>query len=242
MEVKVHDLLKVESVNRFVSDFPIPDWVRNALERANWVVMRRDALKERMVPVGIRGNIRSLRFPAYLPVEAISEKVEPEQLVSRLRWRTSPRRSKIKALEILDELAAFYSTFAFSWGPTGSVGFELATGAPTAHEGSDLDIVLRAPKPLDKQSAQALIDFHKQFPVRIDVQLETPYGAVSLVEYAGNAGSVLLRTSSGPCLVYNPWAGGEGSDCGFFIPGSRFAISGHAAESARASCRRGDPG
>jgi phosphoribosyl-dephospho-CoA transferase len=242
MEVKVHDLLKVESVSCLVSDIPIPDWVHNTLERANWVVVRRDVVKDGMAPVGIRGSMRSLRFPAYLPMDAIVEKVEPELLVSQLRWKTSSRRSKMKALEILDELNAFYSSFAFSWGPTGSIGFELATGFPTVHEGSDIDIVLRAPKPLEKESAQALIDFHEQFPVRLDVQLETPFGAVSLVEYASVTGTILLRTSLGPCLVHNPWVGGEGNDCGFLISGSRLSISWHAAESARTPYCRGDHG
>lgn len=242
MEVKVHDLLKVESVSCLVSDIPIPDWVHNTLERANWVVVRREVIKNGMAPVGIRGSTRSLRFPAYLPMDTIIEKVEPELLVSQLRWKTSPRRSKMKALEILDELTAFYSSFGFSWGPTGSIGFELATGFPTVHEGSDIDIVLRTPKPLEKEYAKAIIDFHEQFAVKVDVQLETPFGAVSLVEYARVAGSILLRTSLGPRLVHNPWAGGEGNDCGFLISGSRLAISGHAPESAHTSCCRGDHG
>ncbi|KRF43611.1 hypothetical protein ASG93_01430 [Paenibacillus sp. Soil787] len=235
-------MLKVKSVRCLVSDIPIPDWVHNTLERANWVVVRRDVVKDGMVPVGIRGSTRSLRFPAYLPMDAIVEKVEPELLVSQLRWKTSPLRSKMKVLEILDELTAFYSSFAFSWGPTGSIGFELATGFPAVHEASDIDIVLRAPKPLEKESAQALINFHEQFPVRLDVQLETPFGAVSLVEYTRASGSILLRTSLGPCLVHNPWEGGEGNDCCFLISGSRLSISRHAAESARTPCCRGNHG
>jgi len=42
-------------------------------------------------------------------------------------------------------------------------------------------------------------------PCRIDVQLETPHGAVSSAEYARGDRPLLLRKSDGPVLVSDPW-------------------------------------
>lgn len=169
------------------------------------MVVRRDTAKYGRVPVGIRGNSRSQRFPAFLPKHAIIEKVEPEDLIEQRLWKTSTRRSQIEAFNFLDKLIEIYSAYSLSWGPTGSVGFELASGVPTAHVGSDLDVVIRTPRRLGQSVAHELIKLHNSFPVRIDVQLETPLGAVSLVEYARGTGSMLLRTDIGPRLVKDPW-------------------------------------
>jgi phosphoribosyl-dephospho-CoA transferase len=43
-------------------------------------------------------------------------------------------------------------------------------------------------------------------PVRIDVLLETPNGAVSLAEYSASVGAMLLRSALGPRLVPDPWS------------------------------------
>lgn len=96
--------------------------------------------------------------------------------------------------------------YDWSWGLTGSVGFELASSTPTARPNSDLDIVIRMPQPLDRETAGVLYGWNTQLPIRIDVQLETPFGAVALAEYARNEKQVLLRTSSGPKLVDTPWS------------------------------------
>lgn len=205
MDIRVHDLLRIPSVGSLIVDTPIPDWVGGSIDHANWVVVRRDIAKYGRIPVGIRGNSRSQRFPAFLPMDAIIEKVEPEDLIEQRLWKRSPRRSQIEAFNFLDKLIEIYSAYSLSWGPTGSVGFELASGVPTAHAGSDLDVVIRTPQRLGQSVAQELIKFHKSFPVRIDVQLETPLGAVSLVEYARGSGSMLLRADLGPRLVKDPW-------------------------------------
>lgn len=205
MDIRVHDLLRIPSVGSLIVDTPIPDWVCDSLAHASLVVVRRDTTKYGRVPVGIRGNSRSQRFPAFLPKDAIIEKVGPEDLIEQRLWKTSPRRSQIEAINFLDKLIEIYSAYSLSWGPTGSVGFELASGVPTAHAGSDLDVVIRAPQRLEQSVTQELIEFHKSFPFRIDVQLETPLGAVSLVEYAIGTGSMLLRADLGPRLVKDPW-------------------------------------
>jgi phosphoribosyl-dephospho-CoA transferase len=45
----------------------------------------------------------------------------------------------------------------------------------------------------------------RRLPVRVDVQIETPSGAIALAEYAANLARVALRTQFGPRLVENPW-------------------------------------
>ena len=95
------------------------------------------------------------------------------------------------------------------WGPTGSVGFELASGIPTATITSDLDVVIHAPQPLAWQTAEALLTHLGEASARLDVQIETPCGALALAEYVrrgpyGQA-ALLVRTSAGPGWVDDPW-------------------------------------
>ncbi len=202
----MHDLLKISHTACIVSNEEIPKWVQEALLRAPWVVVRRAPPQNGMIPVGVRGENRNQRFGAYIPSSAIVMKVTPEQLVSLAGWRTSVRFTAIRAFQILDIVSFYYSRYDWSWGITGSVGFELASSIPTAHPNSDLDIVIRMPQPLDKETAGVLLGWNTRLPIRIDVQLETPFGAVALAEYARNEDQVLLRTSYGPKLVNSPWS------------------------------------
>jgi phosphoribosyl-dephospho-CoA transferase len=68
------------------------------------------------------------------------------------------------------------------YGPTGSIGFELASGLPTATSASNLDLLIHAPERLPMQVAQELITIFSVNPCCVDAQLETPRGAVSLAE------------------------------------------------------------
>ena len=92
-----------------------------------------------------------------------------------------------------------------AYGPTGSIGFELASGLPTATSTSDLDLLIRAPERLPMQLAKKLITIFSGSLCRVDVQLETPRGAVSLAEYASGQTPLLLRQNDGPILVDDPW-------------------------------------
>jgi len=97
-----------------------------------------------------------------------------------------------------------FTSLGLAWGPTGSVGFELATGTAVAGPASDLDVVIRAPELWSLARARELADDLARLPVRVDMQLDTPSGAVALAEYA-RGGRVLLRTPDGPKLVNDPW-------------------------------------
>jgi phosphoribosyl-dephospho-CoA transferase len=89
------------------------------------------------------------------------------------------------------------------WGPTGSVGFELATAIPTATPQSDLDLLVRVPSGVSA-TLTLLAALHRQFrslAARVDCQVETPSGAVALAELVDGASDVMVRTAAGPRLV-----------------------------------------
>ncbi|GGE12602.1 hypothetical protein GCM10011571_12520 [Marinithermofilum abyssi] len=158
-----------------------------------------------MVPAGVRGRTRDLRFAAYIPTHAIVERITPEQLAAKKIWRTCPRTRQIGALGVLESVDELLTARGLTWGPTGSVGFELASGVPTATATSDLDLVIRVTNHLSVEMARQLVQAFTRLPVRVDGQLETPGGAVSLAEYARGEPPVLFRTRTGPRLVNTPW-------------------------------------
>jgi phosphoribosyl-dephospho-CoA transferase len=92
-----------------------------------------------------------------------------------------------------------------AWGITGSVGFALASGVSTLRQDSDLDLLLRASKPLPRGEARSLLALLQASPARIDMQVDTGHGGFALAEWAGNADRVLLKTGRGPLLVSDPW-------------------------------------
>jgi phosphoribosyl-dephospho-CoA transferase len=47
------------------------------------------------------------------------------------------------------------------WGVTGSTGYALATEIPVLHAASDLDLLIRAPQPLDRE---ALLEWQSRWP------------------------------------------------------------------------------
>jgi len=177
----------------------LPDWAAAALAAAPWVVVRRAMACEGLLPVGIRGHGRSERCAAWLPPAAIVERRAPEDLAAARAWR----KAEIPALGALDSVAILLA--GSDWGPAGSVGFELATGQPTANSDSDLDIVLRASSRVGSGEAGRLLTALATLRIRIDVAAETPLGACSLAEIAAG-GSVVVKTLTGPRLVRDPWA------------------------------------
>lgn len=107
------------------------------------------------------------------------------------------------------------------WGPTGGLGFALATGLPVLHEGSDIDLLVRAPAPLSQEQVLALAAVVERSERPVDLQIDTGRGGFSFKEWAGcvpqRAGPphgrggrrrVLLKTGAGPVLVQDPWRPG----------------------------------
>jgi phosphoribosyl-dephospho-CoA transferase len=215
-----HDLLQISGAADLIHLEPLPPWVEDSLRQAPFVVVRRAATVNGMVPVGVRGSLRSRRFAAYLAPGSILGRIAPEQLVGVRSAPATARNGQIPALNALAIIEAELANFPFRWGPTGSVGFELATGLATATPASDLDLLIRVPERLSMATAEVLLASLSAGPCRVDVQLETPQGAVSLAEYACGEVPILLRRTSGPAFVCNPWDPDPGSSAtGFALQG-----------------------
>ena len=100
-----------------------------------------------------------------------------------------------------------------SWGPGGSVGYELASGIPIVRDGSDLDFILFAPRKLELTEAQDLWRMISSAPGKVDALVETPCCGFSLEEFVTSPSrKILLRTSDGRVLGSNPWNLSSGED------------------------------
>ena len=203
LSVQPHDLLRIDVTQ--ARKVLIPDhvdcWnaIEHCLRRASWLVVRRTLYQRGLIPVGIRGVERSQRFAAWLDPQGILEILPPEAL------RTSKGTCDRPALMALQELEQRWSRLLHSWGPTGSVGFELASGVAAVTATSDLDVVLRAKDRLSERALRGLAEDCSELSCVTDVQIETPHGAVALEESLSARSKLLLRTRSGPVLVCDPW-------------------------------------
>lgn len=181
-----------------------PAWARAALGGHVPVVVRRAPAESGWVAVGVRGAAREQRYATWMRLSEISQVSSPEAIARAGRWRQHGQ-SQWPALQALEQLARVFDALGLNWGVTGSLGFELASGIVAAHAESDLDLLLRAPEAVSRAEAQALYALLDAAPGHIDLQLETPYGAVALREWAGEAPRVLLKTQEGPLLASDPW-------------------------------------
>jgi phosphoribosyl-dephospho-CoA transferase len=208
--VSPHDLLQLAPGT---PDFPdAPAWVAASLKRAPFVVVRRavSVSTDGLIAVGIRGSIRSERLGSWLDPRFIKQVLTPESLIDS---KPSTTRAKLPAFALLQAIAPLCDLSGYVWGPTGSAGFELASGHPTVTPTSDLDLLMRAPEPLGRATAQTLFNALSQAALnhgtRIDMQIQTLDGAFSLAEYAHCGARVMLRCADGPKLVADPWLASE---------------------------------
>jgi len=208
----VHDLVRIAAADRVRGEATPPPWVEAALATAPWGVVRRVAARPPQIAVGVRGAVRGERWAGWIDEDDVVERLTPEDLTDRLAHLSPRRLAASPALAAAAALDARWRSEAAgaAWGPTGGVGFELASGRPTVSPTSDLDAIVRCPQPIALAQAQAWIATFEAAatPVgaRCDVLLETPCGAVALLDYARAAPSVILRTEAGPRLVQDPWA------------------------------------
>jgi phosphoribosyl-dephospho-CoA transferase len=192
-----HDMLRLSGAGVLPSD--APPWANSALHAAPWVVVRRAAPPMGRIAVGVRGTSRSERYATAVDPDDVRELVAPEDLAN-----VPPHAGReLAAMSALHAVRPVLDHTGLPWGPTGSVGFELATGIPTATAESDLDLLLRVPR----GSSAALILLAaldrelRSLAVRVDCQVETPSGAVALGELVGGQSDVMVRTAAGPRLV-----------------------------------------
>jgi len=193
--VNAHDLLWGMTPAHAPADAPA--WVLAALGAGQPVVVRRAIAQPGHVAVGVRGRLREQRFAAEMPLALVQRRVVPEAL----REVISPR--DLPALRALVQLRPVLAQK--DWGVSGSAGFELATGIEALHASSDLDLILRAPEPLERRDAADLQAILDTADCVVDLQLQTPFGAVALREWAGSSRRVLLKAASGAHLVIDPW-------------------------------------
>ncbi len=185
-----HDLLWGMTPAELPADAPA--WAVAVLAAGQPVVVRRARVAAGLVAVGLRGATRDQRLAALMPIEAIAHRLAPEDLLARQASEDLP------VFRVLAELRPLLDALGHAWGVTGSAGFQLATGLPAAHPDSDLDLLLRAERPL--------LQLLEGRACRVDLQLETPLGGVALGEWAGGAARVLVKAAEGPRLVSDPWA------------------------------------
>ena len=197
---RAHDLLRLSNPLDVVPA-DAPGWVAPALRAAPWVVVRRARASAGRVPVGVRGKARAQRFAMEVPETTVTELLAPEDLTARV----GSLKRDLPAARALHAVSALLDETALSWGPTGSVGFELASGLPTINASSDLDVLLRPAQPPTRAWLRFLYAALARLAARVDCQIETDAGAVALGELLSGTREVLLRTPTGPRLIPAPW-------------------------------------
>jgi phosphoribosyl-dephospho-CoA transferase len=200
-----HDVLRLRRLPVLDGE---PVWVRDAFLYAPYAVVRRARAAPGLVAVGMRGASRAQRYGTWVDDADVEFALAPEVLVTR---EPSPGRESLPAFSVLSVLRSAPGSLApFVWGPAGSVGFELATGLPTATGSSDLDLLIRAPDKLHHATAARLfaelLARAEHAGIHVDAQLATPAGGVALAEFAAGKPRVMVRAGDGAALVADPWA------------------------------------
>ena len=206
----VHELILLRTESTFISTAGGPACPYLNSNRCRWVVVRRGRISDGLIPVGVRGAQRHERCAGFTRLSEVLETRRPDQL--RLLLAEDSRRA-LQAFRTLSYLESHLVGVDMSWGPGGSVGYELASGIPAVRSGSDLDFILFAPKKLEITEAQDLWRMISSAPGKVDALVETPFCGVSLEEFVtASSRKILLRTSDGRILGSNPWSLSNGED------------------------------
>ncbi len=204
-DIRPHDLLWLAEPAALIASGPLPEWATADLIANTPVVVRRQKLHDPdLLPAGLRGQERHQRLAAFAHRSAITRHVSPEAL-SQLDIATVLPFNDNAALTALLALQPALEAIGLPWGPTGSVGFALATGLPVLRAHSDLDLVIRATSPLDAEQTSRLASLSHDTACRIDLQIDTGTGGFSFAEWIASRGRVLLKTDIGPQLTSDPW-------------------------------------
>ena len=190
--LRPHDLVRItpRAVARIAAS--APQWAARSLLATPWAVVRR-ARVPGAVAVGIRGERREERFATAVQSDEIVCVMTPEALLAQ-----APTR-RLDAFVALAAVARAGREHGLCVGPTGSAGFELATGMPAVSVGSDLDVVVRA-QPSDP-ALRRFADALRGLAVRTDVEVAfgEDYGVA--LEEALREGPMLLKTPDGPRII-----------------------------------------
>ncbi|HRP22616.1 MAG TPA: malonate decarboxylase holo-ACP synthase [Thauera sp.] len=198
--MRAHDLLWLRTT-AIAAGAPLPDWAEAA-----WpvVVRRAEPGRQGLVAVGLRGRARNQRHAAWVALAQVMRRCTPEALARERGWARCPG-SGLACLDALARIAPMLDAAGLTWGPTGGVGFALASGAAVLHQGSDLDLLVRAPRPFAERELGLLRTLRSHAGCRLDVQIDTGCGGFALDEWLAGRRTVLLKTANGPRLVSDPW-------------------------------------
>lgn len=230
LEPRPHDLLWVGDPAALRWHGDLPEWCAQWLGAPTPVVVRREDTGDAgLLPVGIRGVGRHQRQAAYLAADGVARIVRPEDLAPAMAGNfrsggctgigadtSTGMRAKARMDACMHSgsdrhigICAGLDALGLPWGPTGGMGFALATGLPVLHPGSDIDIVVRAPAPLSESQVSILAAVIEQSKRPVDLQVDTGRGGFSFNEWLargpGGRRSILLKTGAGPMLVRDPW-------------------------------------
>jgi phosphoribosyl-dephospho-CoA transferase len=204
--VRTHDLLEIDANQFIAAQAAGPKWVEESLRRSTFVVVRRGRITDQEIPVGVRGPERNQRWATFCHPKLVRSILTPPQLLAGnipiARAKATP------ALRALNVLKDRWTDLDLPWGPTGSVGFELATGHPVTTEVSDLDIAIRVRDRISREQARSLWERVVGLQTKVDVRVETPKCSFSLEEFAcASCPRILLRYPDGLRLWDDPWSG-----------------------------------
>ena len=209
-ELHVHDLILLGTESTITSAEGEPACPYLNPKQRPWVVVRRGRISDGLIPVGVRGSQRHERWAGFTRLSEALETRRPDQL--RMLLAEDSRRA-LQAFRTLSYLESHLVGLGMSWGPGGSVGYELASGIPAVRAESDLDFILFAPRKLDLREAQNLWRMIGSAPGKVDALVETPFCGFSLQEFVTTSpGKILLRTSDGRVLGSDPWNLSNGED------------------------------
>lgn len=199
-----HDLLWLADAHRCLQGVALPDWISLAALDTMPVVVRRDARHPDAIAVGLRGRSREERFGTWIAPADVKRVVTPVEIAASRTWR-KPELAALAAIRTLDAVADALDTRNIRWGVGGSAGFTLASGINVLHAQSDLDLLVYADHSLSQADADLLAALQDAGPARIDIQIDTPQGGFSFLEWRRTGGKVLLKTAHGPKMCDDPW-------------------------------------
>lgn len=140
-----HDLLWGMPVSGLPAD--APQWAQDVLASGRPVVVRRATCEDGWVAVGLRGQGRAQRLGALMCLADVQHQQGPEALRVNVQ-------SPWPALQALASVTPVLQASGLAWGPTGGVGYQLASGIEVVHADSDLDLLLRTPLPMARAHAR----------------------------------------------------------------------------------------
>lgn len=236
---RVHDLLQLDSDSLHSTYIGAPSWVRQTLTACPWVVVRRAEAPAAQIAVGVRGTLRSERWGCFILKDMIRQLLKPCQLLAFAQSSAlSPRTPPFTTLQQLIER---WRGLTLPWGPTGSVGFELATGWPVTTSSSDLDVAIRANVRISLEQARSLYECTTGLETKVDIRVETPVCGFSLEEFAGRGpAAILLRVPRGIVLAKDPWSDEIGSMDPNYAPARSTLLTRDCGRLRKNECRRTD--